>query len=164
MFKLTENDFLNRGICKYEDENKNTIFMKRMDDYENNDGFTAKLRFHQGDLKISPVTVHYPMDRSKGGLSLDINKPDGYSITDEEYRVLEEFTNKTIYWDNMIYNIKLLQLDNSNIREMMLSNAVDDAEIQKIEKMTDEELDKEKLKNIVQFEELQSIMKMVLSV
>ena len=164
MFKLIENDFLNRGICKYEDESKNTIFIKRMNDYENNDGFTAKLRFNQGDLKISSVVVHYPMDRSRGGLPLDINKPNGYCITKEEYRVLEEFVSKVVYWDDMIYNIKLLQLDNNAMKEILLSNAVNSDEIHKIEKMTDEEFAKEKLRKIVQFEELKSIMEMALSV
>lgn len=164
MFKIKENDFLNNGKCKYEDENGNTILMKRFSDYEEQDGFTARIRFKDGHIIVKPDKIEYPLNRENGGLSLVLETPVGYQVTQEDSSILQEYADKVLYWDDMIYAIKMLQCENEYLKNLLSDNADDEEERKKIENMNEDDIAEYKLKALSKFEELKDIISMVFQV
>lgn len=164
MFKIKKNDFLNNGICVYEDEHGNTILMKRFTDFEEKDGFTARVRFKEGRIIVKADKIEYPLNRESGGMSLNLETPVGYQVTKEESEVLQAYADKILYWDDMICAIKMLQCEDEYFKNVMCDNAKSDEEKEKFEEMDKDDISEYKLGILSRFEELKDIVSMVFQV
>ncbi len=78
MFNLVENNFLQTGVCKYEDGNGNTLTMRRQES-----GFTAKLRFADKRIQADIFRVECPVRERDGDmLNLTFEKGSGLCVDD----------------------------------------------------------------------------------
>lgn len=152
MFKIKENELLTTGICKYKDENGNTVFIRRWLNTKDEDGFTAKLRFKTHPVKVSVFETAYPLDYEKypKGLPLKLDYPSGYDISKPEITtVLKAFSDLIVHWNSMLGGIKLLECDNKILMK------------QYPEMKSEEEIQKAKINNLYQYEELSELLKMI---
>lgn len=151
MFKIKKNTFVTDGICKYEDENGNTMFFKRWINRKK-DGFTAKLRFKDIPIKVASYDAEYPIDYEANpkGFKVNLEYPSGYDITQKEVQeVLAAFSNMIVHWDSMIHAIKMLEC-----KDDLLLKA--HPELQ-----NEENVQKAKYNNLLQYEELTPIISQI---
>lgn len=159
MFSLIENRFVNEGICKYEDENGNRLFMKRTDD-----GFVAKLRFANKDISADPFYVTIPLPDGYNGQNIRLNflnKPQ-LSAMPAADPVIPQDVNDAIScfhpvvtrWISMLSGMKCLETDNSLIARYYNDKNPG-------EKITGEDIAKNKLAFLGQFEELSELISVI---
>ena len=103
MFSLVKNEFLDKGICRYEDEYGNSVFMKR-----NGQCFVGKLRFFNKNVKLDPVRYD-PCNRSEsGGFNTSIKFPEGVNIDDDDIKGgIDGFTAIVQRWVCMVSDISM---------------------------------------------------------
>lgn len=112
MFDITENTFLDNGICKYEDEWGNNLFMKRK-----GDGFVAKLRFADENVKAKPLYYDPHQDPPIDGAYLHLDFLDGRNRDDEELtNAIRGFTEIVQRWIRMLSDIILFGADNEMVK------------------------------------------------
>lgn len=143
MIILTKNDYINTGKCWYEDNYRNTFFMKRTDE-----GFTAKVRFANENVKAKPLEIMVPSNEE--GQMLNINYLNG--VEDNSIDVKEGITNFTELvqrWINMLLDILLLNANNDLLRARYNCDA------------SDEELSQYKLEKLSEYEELANVIRNV---
>ena len=134
MYRLTENEFLEKGVCRYEDNYGNRVMMKRGEE-----GFVAKLRLRDENIKAEPLRISFPL---KGeGINLQLNQT---CDAEDVKSGIDGFVNLVQYWISMESTIRLFNADNSYFR-----NQSD---------LSDEEIWKAKINALSQFVELKPLI------
>ncbi len=107
MFRLTTNRFLTEGMCKYEDEHGNRLFVKR-----NDDGFVAKLRFSDPSVKAQPLYVALPVKEGTKGQYLHIDYHDGSKkATPDVGDAIQGFMEIVNRWIKMLDAVTFMQIN-----------------------------------------------------
>ena len=148
MFKIVRNTFISDGICRYEDEHGNKIFVRRWLGWKGDkeDGFTAKLRFKDIPVTVSSFETAVPIkyEDMPNGFPIRLDFPAGYDISTKEIQsVLQEFSDMIVHWDSMLAAIRMMNCDNR-----LLMMAYPDAK-------SEEEIQTAKINNLYQYPELQ---------
>ena len=130
MFKLSSNEFIDKGICKYIDAYGNTAFMKRT-----SDGFTAKIRFANSNIKASPLNILVPpvAENGEDGTYLHLDYLDGIDHnTDDVNAGISEFTELIQHWIQMLYDIKFMDFNNNILKRANTNASLEDIYMHKI--------------------------------
>ena len=146
MFKLTKNELANTGKCWYEDECKNSVFVKRKPE-----GFTVKIRFFNKNVTAEPLFIEIPISDGINGASLKLNylngKEDSSQGVSEGISGLCELINK---WITLSEDICLLSANKS------LLNTVDEDGNPK--DASSEEICRAIFEKLAQYEEMQPLI------
>lgn len=144
MFELTENRFLNDGVCKYRDEYGNGIFMKRK-----GDSFTGKLRFYNEDVRMDPLTFHPGDAAEQKGVVVNVDYKGNVNRNSADIvNGISGFTNIVQRWVNMFSDIAMFQTDNT-----ILAQAYPD--------ISSKDIWNNKLSRISQYEELKPMLESI---
>jgi hypothetical protein len=97
MFELTKNEFVTKGVCKYEDECGNKVFMKRDGKTE----FVAKLRPRTAGIYIDEI--HMDAFDNVNGVNLSIKTDFPSQGVDEDTKKgIEGFVEIIKHWREML--------------------------------------------------------------
>lgn len=129
MYRLTENEFFEKGICRYEDEYENKVMMKR-----GRDGFVARLRLHDKNIIAEPLRVSFPPVGD--GIKLKLNKT---CDAEDVQKGISGFVKLIQYWISMEAALRTFNADNSYFRR---------------DNKSDEDIWKDKLRALSQFAEV----------
>lgn len=110
MFNLTSNEYVEKGICKYADGMGNTAFMRR-------DGptrFTAKLRFSDKRIKMTPVQIDaYTKDE---GVSIKLDYPIDDDVDEVEINDrVGDFGKLLQHWIDLVQATTYIGADDSEL-------------------------------------------------
>lgn len=145
--KLIKSEYGLNGRCVYEDDYGNRLHMfKKEHPTDNVMEFTAKLRFKDNMVKADVIKVSLPVKEGEGA-NLHINYLDGIDKTEsaEIQSAVNMATTIIQRWIAMLSDIAMLKLSPKFARELNPS-------------LSDEEIAKMKIKNLMEYEELSDIV------
>ena len=108
MFQLTLNRFLDDGVCKYADECGNTLYFRREED-----GFVAKIRFCDKNVKSKPLYIKVPVKEGDDGWYLHLDYLNNAVPSEEVLSGIDGFTQIVNRWIAMLTCIKYVGIDNA---------------------------------------------------
>ena len=133
MYRLTENEFFEKGICRYEDEYENKVMMKR-----GRDGFVARLRLHDKNIIAEPLRVSFPPVGD--GIKLKLNKT---CDAEDVQKGISGFVKLIQYWISMEAAIWAFKADNRYFQK---------------DGKSDEDIWQDKVKALSQFAEVRPML------
>ncbi|MBP3279392.1 MAG: hypothetical protein J6M44_10600 [Butyrivibrio sp.] len=113
IIKLRKSNLMGDGICIYEDQYGNSVFMKKEDSKDSGEEFVAKLRFKDKSIKAKPITVTVPVKDDEMGTMLHIDYLEGEKAGDEIDSAIDMFTKVMQRWINLMYDIAMLRAPSS---------------------------------------------------
>lgn len=145
---IKKNDFLNQGIVIYEDSYGNSVFMKR-EFGDNKEGFVAKLRPADKNVKAESIHVSVPVADDEMGTNLQLHFLDGQQHNGEDMSsAIRMFTEVMQRWINIMYDIRFMQTDN---KMLLRAN----------QNLSEEDVCRYKLMQLGEYEELQSLNNLI---
>lgn len=145
MFEITDNNFLNKGTCKYRDSYGNRAYFER-----DKHGFTAKLRFVDKRVKMEPLTIIFPLSKDTKGAEVKIEYSDGVDKESEFILAgIRDFGILVQRWINMVGDISYLAADIDTL--VYLHNV----------KISDDDVSRHKIATISKYEELKPTIEAV---
>lgn len=117
-FILTENKFLEQGICKYIDKYGNTAMIKRTGDTD----FTAKIRFANKGVKAGRIVVKVEdIANGKAGENLHLEFANKESIEKEDItESITAFTALIQHWIDIFLDLRFSFCKNED--KLLLAN------------------------------------------
>ncbi len=97
MFELTKNEFVTKGVCKYEDECGNKVFMKR----EGKTEFIAKLRPRTEGIHIGEIHMDAFYNVNGVNLSIKTDFP-SQGVDEDTKKGIEGFAEIIKHWRDML--------------------------------------------------------------
>ena len=144
MFEISKNMFFENNNCNYIDEYQNKVFIRRTED-----GFVAKLRFADENIKAAPLNVSLFSGEMKEGDNLHLEfKEHGILEKEDVKKGIGNFTELINYWIKMLYDIKFLDMKDSYF---MNANPG----------ITREEIAEHKYSLLLQYKELEVLLKTI---
>lgn len=142
MFELEKNNFIEQNTCTYIDQYGNKAFMKRKKDC-----IVAKLHFANKKVRAEAMNIKFPIDKDKEGDNIRLYYESEILLQEESVKnAIENFTMLINYWINMLYDINYLEANPAIIQAVNANASVED-------------ISRDKLLRISQYEELGSLLK-----
>lgn len=142
MFELEKNNFIAQNNCTYIDQHGNKAFMKRKKDC-----IVAKLYFFNEKVKADVMYIKFPVDKDTEGDNIKLYYESEELLQEETVKkALENFTMLINYWINMLYDINYLEANAAIIKAVNPNASVED-------------IGRDKLLRISQYQELGSLLK-----
>lgn len=153
-FNLVKNDYVNSGLCVYEDSYGNRLQMFRE---KSNDGsvwlnnFTAKLRFKNKNVRADSLKISLPLKDEGTNLHLDFKDKVDRSHNPDVLSAISMITEIIQRWIAMSNDIALLNTPNELIKK---NNPL----------WADDEINKHKMLMLSEYPELQELITSVMRV
>ena len=103
---LRKNTIMQDGICIYEDQYKNSVFMQKEADKDGRSSFVAKLRFNDKNIKAAPIKLSIPVENDTDGTMLHLDFMDGANREGDDIDcAIDMFTKIMQRWINLMYDL-----------------------------------------------------------
>lgn len=108
---LRKNTLMRDGICIYEDEYGNSVFMQKDTTKDYSFDFVAKLRFKDKNVKAKPLNISIPIkEGDEDGAMLHLDYLDGVEHSGEDIdSAIEMYTLIVQRWINLMYDMVALK-------------------------------------------------------
>ena len=107
---LRKNNLMQNGICIYEDQFGNSVFMQKEDDKKDGtSSFVAKLRFSDKSIKAEPLKVTIPVKDDEMGTMLHLDFHEGQRTGEDIDSAIDMYTKIVQRWINLLYDIAILK-------------------------------------------------------
>ena len=141
-FKLIKNDYINSGLCVYEDDFGNRLQMFRKKSNDGNEwlnSFTAKLRFKDKNVRANSLNINLPVNESDKGVNLHLDFLDKQdkSHTPDVQSAISMITEIIQRWIAMSNDIALFNTPNAVIKTYNPALSESDINKKKIALLTD---------------------------
>lgn len=144
LFELEKNNFIEQNKCTYIDQDGNRAFMKR-----EKDCIIAKLRFANIKVKADAMHIKFPLEKDKEGDNIRLHYEDEKFLQEESVKnAIENFTLLINYWISMLYDINYLEANPAIIQAANPNASI-------------EEISKDKLLRISQYQEIAGLLKAI---
>ena len=131
-FKLTDNHFIQSGVCYYRDEFGNEIRITRQPD-----GFAVKPIFANKIVTAPGIFVKYPIPEGEKGVHLKMNYSDFVNLEAPDILSMQKGLIALIdRWINLMSDIALLDINDRVIMEKNPGSTLEDAQHFKITRLS----------------------------
>lgn len=105
MFKILNNNFAEKGRCRYINDHEDVIFMKRTPE-----GFVGVIKFKDKRCVHKPLYVSVPVPDDYHGADVDIRYPNDPELDKLHLQnVISEFGELVNRWICMLYDLKIFE-------------------------------------------------------